>query len=145
MKNDRKEQLLRLMDDTLTPTEETTLRREIQACPALRAELDELSSLRSLLTETVSADAETALRPFFSERLIRRLRPVEPVAEADLVSLLATLFRPIAVASLIIIVALFTYNILTVSYAADQSATEKVLGLPPVTLATAYDLNLETP
>ncbi len=144
------ERLLRLLDGTLPPGEETRLRDDLARSPELRAELDELKALRGLLQTTVRASSEQALKPFFADRLMRRMAPAPQrlaatTPDEEFFGSLLRLFRPVAVAGLLLILGFATYNVtLSDEYEAEASTTEAVLGLPPVSLATAYDLDLST-
>lgn len=144
------ERLLRLLDGTLTPEEKTRLHDDLARSPALRAELDDLKALRSLLQTTVRASSEQALKPFFADRLIRRLAPAgtrlaATAPDEEFFGSLLRLFRPVALAGLLLILGFALYNVtLADVYDAEPTTTEAVLGLPPMTLATAYTLNFET-
>ncbi len=148
MKPDHHERLLRLLQGHLTPEEAADLRREIDRSPALQAELETLRALHGLLRTTVRADAEEALTPFFVDRLMRRLTPApqrlaKTSPEEELFSGLLRLFRPVALAGLLLILGFAAYNVtLSSAYDAAPSTTEAVLALPPVTLATAYEAEL---
>lgn len=145
MKQDTHDRLLRLIQGDLSAEEVAQLRAEVERSPALRAELDELRALHGLLRTTVQASADDALQPFFADRLMRRLRPaphrLAAPDEAFFEALLAW-FRPVALAGLLLLFGLITYNVtLSNEYEAEPSTTEAVLALPPVTLATAYDVD----
>ncbi len=150
MNSPNHERLLRLLEGTLTPEEQARLRQEVARSPALRAELEALKALRGLLPTTVHASSERALAPFFADRLMRRLAPAPqrlaaPTPDEEFFGLLWGLFRPVAVVGLLLIFGFATYNVtLSGDYEAQASTTEAVLGLPPVTLATAYELDLST-
>lgn len=150
MNSPNHERLLRLLDGALAPEEEARLRQELERSPALRAELEALQALQGLLQTTVRASSERALQPFFADHLMRRLTPAPQrlaatTPDEEFFGLLLRLFRPVAVAGLLLVLGFATYNV-TVSgeYEAQTSTTEAVLGLPPVSLATAYDLDLST-
>ena len=144
------ERLLRLLQGALTPEEEAGLRRDLARSPELRAELEALKALQGLLQTTVRTTSEEALKPFFTDRLMRRLTPAPQrlAAEAsdeEYFSLLLRLFRPVVAAGLLLILGFAPYNVtLSSDYETRPSTTEAVLGLPPVTLATAHDLDLST-
>ena len=150
MNSPNHERLLRLLQGALTPEEQARLRQEVARSPALRTELEALKALHSLLQTTVRASSERALEPFFADRLMRRLAPAPQrlaatTPDEEFFGLLLGLFRPVAVACLLLILGFATYNVtLSGDYEAQASTTEAVLGLPPVTLATAYNLNLST-
>lgn len=138
------DRLLALLDGTLAPADAEALRRRLDAEPNLRAELEALRGLRGLLRTTVRADAEVATRPFLADRVMRRLAaPVRRLSpEEELLGGLLRLFRPVAVAGLLLILALAAYNVtLATGYVAAPSTAEAVLGLPPVSLTTAYDVD----
>ena len=144
------ERLLRLLDGALAPDEETRLRDDLARSPELRAELDEVKALRSVLQTTVRASSEQALKPFFADRLMRRLAPATQrlaatAPDEEFFGSLLRLFRPVAVAGLLLILGFATYNVtLSDAYDAQPTPTEAMLGLRPVTLTTAYNLDLET-
>ncbi len=145
MNNDDHDRLLRLIQGEATPQEAARLQQELAHSPALRREMEELRALHGLLRTTVHASAETALKPFFADRLLRRLAPapqrlVRRSPEEELFAGLLRLFRPLALAGVLLILGFAAYNVtLSSDYGAEPSTTEAVLALPPVTLATAYD------
>ena len=99
------------------------------------------------LRHMVEAERNASMMSMPTERVLRAvraagLRPgrVEEFLERELLSW----FRPVFVAGLLIIVALAAYNIeLSQNNDYEQSATEMVLGLQPVTLASAYDIDFD--
>ncbi|MFQ5569221.1 MAG: hypothetical protein ACE5G0_06075 [Rhodothermales bacterium] len=142
------ERLLRLLQGELTPGEEAQVRQELARSSALRAELEEIRALQGLLQTTVRASTEDALRPFFADRVMRRLRPAaqrlaDSASEEEFFGVLLRLFRPVALAGLLIILGFAAYNVTqSDGYESQPSTTEAVLGLPPMTLATAYEFDL---
>ena len=150
MNSPNHERLLGLLQGALTPEEEARLQQEVARSPALRTELEALKALQGLLQTTVRASSERAIEPFFADRLMRQLAPAPQrlaatTPDEEFFGFLLRLFRPVAVAGLLLILGFATYNVtLSGDYEAQASTTEAVLGLPPVTLATAYDLNLST-
>lgn len=149
MHTPNQDRLLQLLDGALAPNEEARLRDELAQSPTLRAELEDLKALRSVLQAAVQTSSEQALKPFFADRVMRRLAPAtQRLATAPdevLFGSLLRLFRPVALASLLIILGFATYNItLSDTYGAQPTTTEAVLGLRPVTLTTAYNFDFET-
>lgn len=141
-KNDN-DRLLAFLDGTMSNDEQAQLRSEIERSPELRTQIDELSDVRGLLREAVVADAD-ARSPLLADRVIQRMRSfdgnAESVADAFL-SGIVRLFRPVALAAIVIIALLASYNLsYSDEYASELTTAESVLGLPPVTLATAYDV-----
>lgn len=139
------DRLLRLLEGALPPDEAARLRDEIARSPALRHEYETLRAMRTLLQTTTRDAAEKAVKPFLADRVMRRLAP-QSEPEEELFGALLRLFRPVALAGLLLILGLGAYNVSRAdAYDAEPSATEAVLGLPPVTLSAAYDLDLTTP
>ncbi|GIV62154.1 hypothetical protein GQ464_016835 [Rhodocaloribacter litoris] len=137
------EQLLRWLDGAMTPEEAAAWERRMAASPGLRARAEEMRQLRQTLQASVGAGAAQVLKPFFTDRLMRRLQPVASRSrEEAFAAALATLFRPVLVASLALIMVLAAYNLTFRADDAEQPAAEAVLGLPPVTLTAAYELDL---
>ncbi len=139
MKHEDTEQMLRWLEGRMTPEEARRWERRVAASPELRARADEWRALRNVLRTTVRESSEAALRPFFTDRLMRRLRPPAAARAEAFAASLAALFRPVALAGLLVIAILVGYNVASYAYEAEPSATEAVLGLPPVTVATAFD------
>ncbi len=124
----------------MSPEEAEAWERRLAEAPELRAECEEWRALRGVMQTSVREDAEAVLRPFFTDRLMRRLRPGERARPESFVSSLAAVFRPVVIAGLLLIAILVGYNVASYEYEASASATEAVLGLPPVTVATAFDV-----
>ena len=99
------------------------------------------------LRHMVESERAASMMSMPTERVLRAVRAagirpgrVEEFLERELLSW----FRPVFVAGLLIIVALAAYNIeLSQNNDYEQSATEMVLGLQPVTLASAYDIDFD--
>lgn len=143
------EQLLRLANGELPPEEAAAIRQKINESPEWKQAWSETQAMQSLLQSSVQAASEHALQPFFTDRLMRRLNNMEAgqsdVHEDDLARVLWAFFRPIAVAGLVVILGLILYNTNVASeYNIDASATEAVLALPPVSLESAFELDLAT-
>lgn len=142
------EQLIRLANGELAPAEADALRQKINASDDLRKQWAQTQALQRMLQTSLEAKTDDALQPFFTDRLMRRLERAEATpsrVEDDLPAVLWALFRPIAVAGLVIIIGLAFYNSNVASeYNVDASATETVLALPPVSLESAFELDLTT-
>jgi hypothetical protein len=126
------------------------VQRDLEHSPELRATLHEIKALHGLLQSTVDASAQHALKPFFTDRVMRRLTPIPQKLTAasqdeEFFAFLLRLFRPVALAGILLILGFATYNVaFSDAYVAETTATEAMLGLPPVTLTTAYTLDFET-
>ncbi|GIV61966.1 MAG: hypothetical protein KatS3mg044_0832 [Rhodothermaceae bacterium] len=139
------EQMLRWLEGAMTPDERADWERRLAASPALRQDCERLRALRDTLRATVREDAREALRPFFTDRLMKRLQPPAPPRRDDIFAeALAALFRPVLVASMALILLLAAYNVTHGVEDAERSPAEAVLGLPPVTLTSAYELELSS-
>lgn len=99
------------------------------------------------LRHMVESERSASMMSMPAERVLRAVRAagvrtgkVEDFLERELLSW----FRPVFVAGVLIIVALAAYNIeLSQNNDYEQSATEMVLGLQPVTVAVAYDIDFD--
>jgi hypothetical protein len=147
MNKHRTDLLLRWIEGNCTPDETRKIEHELKATPVVQDEVDQLVRLQSLMRQTMKASAPSAVRPFLADRVMRRLdssraRLAHLSAEEELQRGLEWLFRRVAVACLIIIIGLAVYNVFQVtSYEANATTAEAVLGLPPVTIATADALD----
>ena len=99
------------------------------------------------LRDMVERERSVSMMSMPAERVMRAVKAagqrgsvVEDFLERELLSW----FRPVVAAGLLIILALAAYNVeMSKQNDYDQTATEMVLGLHPVTVATAYDISFE--
>ncbi len=99
-----------------------------------------------LLRPAVDSAAEESIKPFFVDRLMKAVASPTQVRRAgeDLFEAMFGLFRPVALASLLIIATLVGYNIRSASDSdVAVSVSESVLGLPSVSLVAAFELQEE--
>ncbi len=140
--------LLCFLDGALPYDKEQALRSELGHSEELRAELERLEATRHLMVSATQQQAASALKPFFTDRMMRRLNPAVavPSPEEEVASMQMSLFRPVAVASLLLAVCLAVYNINVANeYASDTTTTEAILALPPVNSMSVYELDVFAP
>lgn len=142
---DTTDRLLRYLDGALPSDEAARLADELKASPVLRRALEELRMTQVLLQQTTAEGAAQVTKPFLADRVVRQLN-APPAAEAsldDLFANLAGLFRPVAFASLLLMLVLASYNIyLAQQYEAESTFSESLLALPPLSEEAVYDLDL---
>lgn len=139
------DRLLCLLEGTLDKEAEAALRSEIDRSAELQEELARLQEMRHLLKGTMQVSSEEALKPFFTDRLMRQLEPetIQRVEHDDIAFFLSRLFRPIALAGFLIAMSLAMYNVNISSGFANESTTaEAIFALPPVNTLSVYDLDL---
>lgn len=144
-KTDTTDRLLAYLEGRLSAAEATALEADLRGSPALRQQYQELKHIRETLRAGIEATRPAAVRPFLADRVMRRIQasPSRPPAWEDLLApLLVRVFRPFATLALFLILALALYNVTSRDDSVFQSPTEAVFGLPPVTFATAYELDL---
>lgn len=99
------------------------------------------------LRHMVESERSASMMSMPTERVLRAVRAagmspnrVEEFLERELLSW----FRPVFVAGLLVIFALAAYNVeLSQKNDYEQSTAEMVLGLQPVTVAVAYDIEFD--
>lgn len=137
------ERLLSFLRDELKPSEAAALKQELDQSATLRTELADLKALQHLLQESVRESSETALRPFFADRVMRRIAPTTAPDEA-LLEYLWRLFRPMVVVSTLLILGLAAYSASRIdAYEATPTTSEAILGLQPITLTSAFAADLD--
>ena len=125
----------RSLDAPLKRKEQERLRRALAASGDLRRQRDEIIALR----QAVADGAARSFRPEFADRTLDRLRS-GPAREDRLAALLrayAAAFKPVAIAGLVILAVLVSYNLANrelmprdaIFYASDL-AVDKLLHLP---------------
>lgn len=104
--------------------------------------------LQDSLRDMVAGESEHVRHPRLTDNILRAVRPgAERMRNFDELwsGALVSWFRPVVVAGLLLIVLLAAYNARqTSSEIAGLTTTERVLGLHPVTIASAYDLELNS-
>ena len=101
------------------------------------------NALGRLLQEHAEQASEHAFQPFLADRVMRRITMASP-PEEQLFSLLFGLFRPVALASLLLILGLVGYNtVVSRTFDVQPTTTEVVFGLQPVSLTDAFTTDLE--
>lgn len=137
--------LLRYLAGELPAEEAVQLTKALERSADLRAALADLAATQDLLKEVTQADADAALDPFFTDRLMKKLEPVQPVStgwDEELAGLLASIFRPVAIAGFFLALCLAVYNInLSNGYTVASSPTESILAIPSVSTMAIYDLD----
>ncbi|MDA0684364.1 MAG: hypothetical protein O2797_02625 [Bacteroidetes bacterium] len=104
-------------------------------------------ALVSSLRELVEHERAVSMMTMPTERVMRAVKLAQAGGnriESWLESELLSWFKPVFVAGAIVILGLAAFNFeLSQQNDFNQSTTEMVLGLQPVTVASAYDLSFE--
>jgi len=101
----------------------------------------EFETLQAILREPVLRDAAAHRPMLLAHRVGRALQPAPPSQTDEMASVLSRWLRPVIVATLLVVLSLALHNTLVTRTLAPTTATDAVMGLPPVTLATAYALD----
>ena len=110
--------------------------------PELEEEWRNIQRLAHVLQDSVQEVSIHTVKPFLSERVQRRLKIVKTSAEFQF-QFLWQVLRPAGIVALVVIASLATYNATRTDPTFEQpTAVERILGLEPVTLTAAYDLNV---
>lgn len=100
------------------------------------------------LRDMVETERSVSMMSMPAERVMRAVKAARKrgsVVEDFLERELLSWFRPVVAAGLVVILALAAYNFeMSKQNDYDQTATEMVLGLHPVTVATAFDINFDS-
>ncbi|MEM1095541.1 MAG: hypothetical protein AAGJ10_13150 [Bacteroidota bacterium] len=101
----------------------------------------EFEYLQSVLREPILRDAAAHRPMLLAHRVGRALQPAPPSQTDEMASVLSRWLGPVMVAALLVVLSLALHNTLVTRALAPATATDAVMGLPPVTLATAYALD----
>jgi anti-sigma factor RsiW len=101
--------LYRSLDAPLSKREQGRLERALAESPVLRRHKDELAAMRQALAD----GAARSFRAGFADRTLNRLRsgPAREDRLAQLVRAYAAAFKPVAIAGLVILAVLISYNL----------------------------------
>ena len=137
--NDRILELLyRSFDEDLTGDEERELREALAASEALRREKDRIEAMRNM----VSASRVDTFKPFFAERVMRRLSEVRESRNGiwTLQDWLSRLFRPVAIAGAAVAAGLLVFNLVQ----ADAISVAAAFGISEVPIEEILELPVES-
>ena len=109
------------------------------------SEADVPEGLSQELRMLVHEERDETMMSMPTERVMRALGASRSWKKENVLSLeLVSWFRPVVLAGSFVILMLIAYNVkLSSTNDYDQSPTEMLLGLPPVTVASAYELSIE--
>ena len=131
MENSFYKLLLRSFDVPLSEEERSRIDKALAASEEFRSRRQEISDLREKLRFT----EKQTLKPFFTERLMERLRnPEQSIAEY-----FVTVFRSVAIGAAVLLVICTLYNVSR----ADSFTLDSALGISHPTLEQV--LTLEAP
>jgi anti-sigma factor RsiW len=143
MENRRLDTMLRWLDGRLPDADRRAFEAELNRSDALRVEVDALRGLRLGMQDALRAEAAGVADPYLADRVLRRIEAPRPVFADELALWLGQVFRPVAIAGALVVVLLAGYNVrLSQSFATESSTAEAMLGLPPVSTASVYDLDV---
>ncbi len=139
--------MLRWLEGRLSETEHRAFEAEMNRSGVLRAEVEALRVLRREMQDSLEASALGAVQPHLADRVLNRVlqRAAAPrsVFADELALWLGQIFRPVAIAGALVALLLAGYNIrLSQSFATESTTAEAMLGLPPVSAASVYDLDM---
>lgn len=101
------------------------------------------SRLPSLLQEAAKINADSGIKPFLADRIMRRVRSIHS-REEQFFQAIWLVFKPVILASALFILGVLSYNALVSrNYEIRPTTTEMVFGLQPLTLTTAYSADLD--
>lgn len=122
--------LIRSFDSELTAKERKELNNALAMSESLRLEKEKLSALR----QVISGSAVKQFRPFFVDRVMSRISNFKTKEDILFESILSV-FRPIAVTAIMLLIVLLTYNINTNNTISLNAA----LNTPTVSIEDAFD------
>ncbi len=108
----------------------------------------EWNHLQVSLQGMVASESESVQHSLITNNILRAVRTTRAgvIGIDELWSrALVTWFRPVIIAGILLVFLLAAYNVRqTSSESLELTTTERVLGLHPVTVASAFDLELES-
>jgi len=136
--NDRILELLyRSFDEELTGDEKRELHDALARSEALRREKDRIEAMRNM----VSASGVDTFKPFFAERVMRRLSDMRESRNGiwTLQDWLSRLFRPVAIAGAAVAAGLLVFNLVQ----ADGVSVAAAFGMSEVPIEEILELPVE--
>ena len=131
--------LYRSFDKNLSGKRKKQLEAALIQSTELKREKEQITAIRS----AIASSAEKSFKPFFAERVMNRVKYSRHQEQASFFDSLVYIFKPVAIASVFLIVIMFSYNWLAKDNASLVNAmNESELTLVQV-LDPTYDLTLE--
>jgi hypothetical protein len=124
------ELLYRSFDDELSQTERKQLDEALLKSKDLREEKSRITQMRT----AISNSGQLSFKPFFAEKVIRRIREAQQVQESFFDSLIYV-FRPVVIAVTILLLALMSFNL----FNSNHKTVATAFGEPEITLEHALD------
>ena len=131
---DDRELLIRYRDGELPEADMAAVRARLSTDPALQASLSRIE----MVSAAVERTAHSAFEPFFSTRVMARIRADSRSASDLMYEGLRWAFARVAVVAVVIVVTLGAYSAIGGGYSGTM--VEVMLGLPDVTLESAMTL-----
>lgn len=127
--------MMRALEGTLSGDEAREFEQMLEKDPGLRTRYEGLRRLE----QTMQASAADAFGPGFADRVMERLGTQRTAERFPVLGdMLASLFARVAPVALGLAVIVGAYNV-TTSTAEDQSTLEAALGLPDVSVGSAWE------
>jgi hypothetical protein len=124
------ELLYRSFDDELSQTERKQLDEALLKSKDLREEKSRIAQMRT----AISNSGQLSFKPFFAEKVIRRIRKAQQAQESFFDSLIYV-FRPVVIAVTILLLALMSFNL----FNSNHKTVATAFGEPEITLEHALD------
>lgn len=127
--------LYRSFDEDLSTKKKIQLENSLKKSEALRMEKNQIQHMR----ETLAGFEELSFSPFFVKRVVSRLKTSRPKNGLESLYLsMKSIFRPIAVAGTVLLLALLLYNIRL----GDSLNSDEVLYASNATIQEILDIPL---
>jgi hypothetical protein len=124
------ELLYRSFDDKLTEAEQQGLDQALSDSKELREEKSRIAQMRTAISDS----GQVSFKPFFAEKVIRRIREAQQAQESFFDSLIYV-FRPVVIAVTILLLALMSFNL----FNSNHKTVATAFGEPEITLEHALD------
>jgi len=126
------ELLYRSFDKELNPNEQHQLEKALADSKELREEKERIANMRTMISDS----GEHKFHPFFAEKVMRRIRAEQ--TQENFLDSLVHVFRPVAIAATVVLIALMSYNVLK----SNDVSVASAFAQPEVTLEHALDPTL---
>jgi len=126
------ELLYRSFDKELNPNEQHQLEQALADSKELREEKERITNMRKMISDS----SEEKFHPFFAEKVMRRIRAEQ--TQENFLDSLVHVFRPVAIAATVVLIALMSYNVLK----SNDVSVASAFAQPEVTLEHALDPTL---
>lgn len=123
--------LYRSFDENLSAKKKKQLETALAQSTDLKREKEQITVIRTAIT----SNAEKSFKPFFAEKVMKQVRYSRQPKQLSFFDSLVYIFKPVAIASVVLIIIMFSYNL----FVKDNASLVNAMSESEFTLVQVLD------